>query len=53
MAASTSIMNATDVLIQFSTDGITYTTLGIDPFSIKNEVNQDVWEKLPEDLGPL
>lgn len=28
MAASTSIMNATDVLIQFSTDGTTYTTVG-------------------------
>jgi len=28
MAASTSIMNATDVLIQFSTDGVTYSEVG-------------------------
>ena len=28
MAASTSIMNATDVVIQFSTDGTTYSTVG-------------------------
>ena len=28
MAASTSIMNATDVVIQFSTDGSTYSTVG-------------------------
>ena len=28
MAASTSIMNATDVLIQFSTDGVTYSEIG-------------------------
>ena len=28
MAASTSIMNATDVVIQFSTDGATYSTVG-------------------------
>ena len=28
MAASTSIMNATDVLIEFSTDGVTYSEVG-------------------------
>jgi len=28
MAASTSIMNATDVVIQFSTDGVTYSEVG-------------------------